>query len=101
MPKHKAAQVFIQETIRDAKAERNMTFQDLSVALRNIGITQSATNLSTKVARGDMGAQLFLSLMIVMGHEAIRLDRLILRREKTSSKRSRSIKSRKSDEGPI
>ena len=67
------ARSYIQGSIRAEKARRNMTFGDLSQALKAMGITQSATNLSTKVGRGNMSAQLFLAIMKALGKETIDL----------------------------
>lgn len=69
---------FIQGSIRAEKARRNWTFADLSAALRAQGIEQSATNLSTKVGRGDMSAQLFLAVMKVLGQDSVDLRGLQL-----------------------
>jgi hypothetical protein len=69
---------FVQGTIRAEKARRNMTFDEISTALRAYGIEQSATNLSTKVGRGGMSAQLFLAILKVLGKHSIDLDELPL-----------------------
>ena len=71
---------FIQGSIRAEKARRNMTFAELSVALRAYGIEQSATNLSTKVGRGDMSAQLYVAIMKALGRNRIELDEIDLQR---------------------
>lgn len=62
---------FIQGSVRAEKARQNLTYGEVSERLRRHGIRQSATNLSTKVGRGDMSAQLFLALMNVLGHPVI------------------------------
>jgi len=78
MAKHDAARRYIQELIRSEKARLGLTFEDVSVRLRAYGIRQTATNLRTKLGRGDMGAQLFLSLMKVLEVEELNLERLRL-----------------------
>ena len=76
MAKHDAARRYIQELIRTEKARLGLTFEDISVRLRAYGIRQTATNLRTKLGRGDMGAQLFLTLMKVLEVEELQLGRL-------------------------
>jgi hypothetical protein len=78
MAKNDAARRYIQELIRTEKARLGLTFEDVSERLRAYGIRQTATNLRTKLGRGDMGAQLFLSLMKVLEVEELRLERLQL-----------------------
>ncbi len=78
MANHPELQRFIQSSIRAEKARQNLTFEDLSAALRARGIGQSATNLSTKVGRGGMSAQLYVAIMKVLGKQRIDLDEIEL-----------------------
>ena len=78
---------FIQGTIRAEKARLNMTFGELSAALHARGIEQSATNLSTKVSRGNMSAQLFVAIMKTLGKRAVDLEELELAESKARSRR--------------
>jgi hypothetical protein len=73
-----ALRAYVQSTIRAEKARRNLTFAQLSAALRAHGIEQTATNLSTKVGRGGMSAQLFLALMKILGKRSLDLAELEL-----------------------
>jgi len=61
--KHADMKRYLQSTLRAEKARQNLTWGDLSERLRSFGIRQTPTNLSTKVNRGDMGAQLLLALL--------------------------------------
>ena len=79
MAKHAELGLYIQGLIRAEKARRKLTFEDISQRLRQYGITQTPTNLRTKLGRGDMSAQLFLALMKVLEMRSIRLDELELR----------------------
>ncbi len=79
MAKHAKLGLYIQGLIRAEKARRKLTFEDISQRLRQYGITQTPTNLRTKLGRGDMSAQLFLALMKVLELRSIRLDELELR----------------------
>ncbi|MDR3414728.1 MAG: DUF6471 domain-containing protein [Nevskia sp.] len=74
---------YLQGLIRAEKARHNLTFEDLSQRLARHGIRQSATNLRTKLSRGDMSAQLFLALAKVLGLRSIALGELELRTVKT------------------
>lgn len=67
---------FVQASLRAEKARRGLTFEQLSQALAEQGIHQSATNLSTKLGRGDMSARLFLALMKLLGCQRIDLREL-------------------------
>lgn len=69
---------FVKATVRAEKARSSLTFGQLSAALRAVGVTQSATNLSTKFARGGMSAQLFVAIMKVLGRQRIDLAELEL-----------------------
>src|SRR5581483_2470131 len=92
MAKHDAARRFIQELIRTEKARLGLTFEDISDRLRRHGIRQTPTNLRTKLGRGDMGAQLFLTLVKVLEVEELALDKLrpaVVAREARSATRGR------------
>ena len=78
MAKNDAAKRYIQALIRTEKARLGLTFEDISVRLRQYGIRQTPTNLRSKLGRGDMGAQLFLALMKVLEVETLPLNRLRL-----------------------
>jgi hypothetical protein len=69
---------YIQGVIRAEKARHNLTYEDLSARLARVGIEQSPTNLSTKIARGDMSAQLFIGLLKVLEVKSLALDELRL-----------------------
>lgn len=76
MSDHPAIREFIQGTIRAEKARQGITFTELSSALLALGIDQTSTNLSTKVGRGNMSAQLFLAIMKVLNQQELSLDTL-------------------------
>jgi hypothetical protein len=65
---------YIQGLLRAEKARLNLTYEDLSLRLARMGIEQSPTNLSTKVARGDMSAQLFIALLKVLEVKSLSLE---------------------------
>lgn len=67
---------YIQGLIRAEKARHNLTYEDLSQRLARLGIEQTPTNLSTKIARGDMSAQLFIALLKVLEVKALPLEEL-------------------------
>ena len=72
---------FVRGVLRAEKARRNLTYPQLSRMLADYGIDQSATNLSTKVHRGMMSAQLFVAILAVMGIESLDLLELAIARK--------------------
>ncbi len=86
MAKHDAAKRYIQALIRAEKARLGLTFEDISVRLRQYGMRQTPTNLRSKLGRGDMGAQLFLALMKVLEMEELDLKELNLKRTRNQTK---------------
>jgi hypothetical protein len=79
MAKHAEVGRYIQGLIRAEKARGKLTFEDISQRLRQYGITQTPTNLRTKLGRGDMSAQLFLALLKVLELRSVKLEELELR----------------------
>lgn len=53
----------------------NLTYGALSDRLKILGVHQSATNLSTKVGRGNLSAPLFLAIMVALEHPVIDASR--------------------------
>jgi hypothetical protein len=90
MAKNDAARRYIQGLIRTEKARLGLSFEDISVRLRQYGIRQTATNLRSKLGRGDMGTQLFLVLMTVLEVEELPLRDLRLAKAGTKSRKGRS-----------
>lgn len=66
---------FISSTIRAEKARHNVTYEALSKRLKALGVHQSATNLSTKVARGNLSAPLFIAILLALDHPVIDLSK--------------------------
>jgi hypothetical protein len=52
---------------------RNLTYEQLSAKLAEIGVRETSTNLRTKISRGGFSAVFFVQCMQAMGVEAIRL----------------------------
>jgi hypothetical protein len=77
---HPAAMAQVRGLIRAEKARLGLSWEDLSLRLKRLGIAQTATNLSTKVARGNMSAPLFLALLKVLQVRRLDLDALELPR---------------------
>jgi hypothetical protein len=70
--------VFVRGIIRAEKARMGLSWNDLSAELAHLGIAQSATNLSTKVARGTMSAPVFVALLKVLQVQSLDLQTLKL-----------------------
>ena len=77
---HPAAMAQVRALIRAEKARLGLSWEELSLRLQRLGVTQTATNLSTKVARGSMSAPLFLALLKALQVRRLDLDALELRR---------------------
>jgi hypothetical protein len=69
---------FVRSVLRAEKARHNLSWNDLAEELARHGIQQSATNLSTKVARGSMSAPLFIVLLKLMRARSLDLQALEL-----------------------
>ncbi len=53
---------------------RNMTYEQLSAKLVEIGIRETPTNLRTKVSRGGFSAVFFVQCLKAMGVKDLRID---------------------------
>ncbi len=52
---------------------RNMTYDQLSAKLAEIGVRETPTNLRTKISRGGFSAVFFVQCLRAIGAETIRL----------------------------
>jgi hypothetical protein len=55
-------------------ARRNISYRELQLRLRAMGIEDNEKNLSTKISRGKFSASFFLQCLAAIGCPAIRLD---------------------------
>jgi hypothetical protein len=53
---------------------RNLNYDDLAAKLAEIGVKESARNLSNKIARGGFTAGFFIQCLIALGAHTVRLD---------------------------
>jgi 3-mercaptopyruvate sulfurtransferase SseA len=53
---------------------RNMTYEQLSAKLAEIGVHETPTNLRTKISRGGFSAVFFVQCLKAMGAREVRLD---------------------------
>lgn len=53
---------------------RNMNYEDLAAKLAEIGVKDSARNLSNKIARGSFTAGFFIMCLVAIGAEVVRLE---------------------------
>ena len=53
---------------------RNMTYDQLSAKLAEIGVRETPTNLRTKISRGGFSAVFFVQCLKAMGARELRLD---------------------------
>ncbi len=66
----------ISRLVKAHMAASGTTYNDLSKMLKQLGTSQSPENLRVKINRGNLGAQLFVQLLIVMGKSEINLREL-------------------------
>jgi hypothetical protein len=52
---------------------RNMTYDQLSAKLAEIGVSETPTNLRTKISRGGFSAVFFLQCLRAVGCDTLRL----------------------------
>lgn len=62
----------VKQVLRTEKARRNVSYAEISERLKEYGVIQSATNLSSKASRGLMDAGLFLAILDTLG--VVKLD---------------------------
>lgn len=60
--------------LRAEMARRNLTYQQLTEKLAEIGVKEDEHNLRNKVARGKFTAAFLLQCLEAMGAQALRLD---------------------------
>jgi 3-mercaptopyruvate sulfurtransferase SseA len=53
---------------------RNMTYDQLSAKLAELGVRETPTNLRTKISRGGFSAVFLVQCLRAMGAKAVRLD---------------------------
>jgi len=58
--------ITVTRLIRVEMTKRGIGYTDLSLALKSLGVDQSAANLRNKVSRGILGADLFLQIFDAM-----------------------------------
>ena len=62
--------------LRSQMALKGIDYNGLSQRLAMMGVTQTATNLRSKVNHGTLGAQLFVFIQFALGIEKLEMDRL-------------------------
>jgi hypothetical protein len=53
---------------------RNMTYEQLSAKLAEIGVSETPTNLRTKISRGGFSAVFFVQCLRAIGCSSIHMD---------------------------
>jgi hypothetical protein len=53
---------------------RNMTYEQVSARLAEIGVHETPTNLRTKISRGGFSAVFFVQCLRAVGAKEVRLD---------------------------
>ena len=66
-------QGLVKGMIKAEMKRRNMTYEQLSAKLAEIGVQDTAQNLRTKVSRGGFSAVFFVQCLRAMGCQTVRL----------------------------
>ena len=66
----------IRRFLRAQMAYRGFEYKDLSAALEALGVTQTESNLRSKVNNGSLGAQLFMYILMALEVEALDMARI-------------------------
>lgn len=53
---------------------RNLTYEQVSAKLAEIGVQETPTNLRTKISRGGFSAVFFVQCLRAVGAKEVRLD---------------------------
>ena len=62
--------------VRAEMVRRDLSYQDLELMLKRIGIEKTSGNLATRITSGAFGVQLFLQVMVAMGVRNVDLSHL-------------------------
>ncbi len=60
--------------IRIQMTSKNLRYRDLSERLDKIGVSQGERTLRNKVSKGNLGAQLFLYILIALNLKELKLN---------------------------
>ncbi|MEZ5895026.1 MAG: DUF6471 domain-containing protein [Parvularculaceae bacterium] len=72
--KDKEYQAKAKGLLRAEMVKRDLSYEDLAEKLANIGIEESAKNLSNKIGRGAFTAGFMLQCLEALGCDALRLS---------------------------
>ncbi len=64
----------IRRLIRSRMAYKGFEYRDLARALKALGVTQTESNLRSKVNNGALGAQLFVYILLALDVRALQMD---------------------------
>lgn len=62
--------------IRIQMTSRNLKYRDLSERLEEIGIRQEERTLRNKVSKGNLGAQLFMYILIALDVQELKISEI-------------------------
>jgi Domain of unknown function (DUF6471) len=67
-------QGLVKGMIKAEMKRRNMTYEQLSASLAEIGVHDTAQNLRTKVSRGGFSAVFFVQCLKAIGCQSVRIE---------------------------
>ena len=66
----------IHRLLRSQMALKGIDYNGLSQRLMSLGVSQTATNLRSKINHGTLGAQLFVFIQLALGIDALDLQQI-------------------------
>ncbi|HYI83847.1 MAG TPA: DUF6471 domain-containing protein [Acetobacteraceae bacterium] len=67
-------QGFVKGMLKAEIKRRNLTYEQVSAKLAEIGVQETPTNLRTKISRGGFSAVFFVQCLRAVGAKEVRLD---------------------------
>lgn len=68
---HPTVAKFIRRTIEDAKFSQRVEWREVASRLKEMGVIQDTNDLTTKFSKGQMQAELYLALLLVLKVETL------------------------------
>lgn len=82
--KDKNMETVISRFLRSKMVEEGITYDDLSLKLKSVGVIQNPSTLRTKVSEGSMGAPLFIHILSALNETELSIDSMMKKYQKLS-----------------
>lgn len=67
----------VSRLLKSEMSKRKLKYEDLSRALAEVGVIQTADNLRNKINRGILGADLLVQLLVVLNIKSVERQTLL------------------------